>query len=58
VSSAHPKSNASFYLAIAMAVSVVLAFPGESAQHDFVFGTGPYWNEHSCAYTVTLLNRA
>jgi len=40
-----------------MAVSVVLAFPGESAQHDFVFGTGPYWNEHSCAYTVTLLNR-
>jgi len=40
-----------------MAVSVVLAFPNESAQHDFVFGTGPYWHEHSCAYTVTLLNR-
>jgi len=57
VPSAHSKLNAFFYLAIAMAVSVVLAFPNESAQHDFVFGTGPYWHEHSCAYTVTLLNR-
>jgi len=57
VPSAHSKLNAFFYLAIAMAVSVVLAFPGESAQRTVFFGTGPYWNEHSCAYTVTLLNR-
>ena len=57
VPSAHSKLNAFFYLAIAMAVSVVLAFPNESAQHDFRFGTGSYWNEHSCGTAVTLLNR-
>ncbi len=48
-------ANAFYLLGIAVAVSLVLVFPAESALHDFAFG-GPYWSEHSCGAAVTLLN--
>jgi hypothetical protein len=48
-------ANAFYLLGIALAVSVALCSPVESAVHNFVFG-GPYWSEHSCGAAVTLLN--
>jgi len=54
VPSTRVNTNALYLLGIAMAVSVVLALPTESALHNF---GGTYWNEHSCGTAVTLLNR-
>jgi len=55
VPSTRVNANAFYLLGIALAVSVALCSPVESALHNFVFG-GPYWSEHSCGAAVTLLN--
>jgi hypothetical protein len=52
---ASPKRQALIFLGIAMAVSVVLAFPMEQVTHG-KNAPGSYWLQNSCDSTISLLN--